>query len=404
MRVVLLLLIVKPCSRSGPERNPHPAGPPAGPEWWRAERQQITQNRRVHRPQFSRSAGWRSLPGSARFLEKRLFVERRRGQNRAISPLPARASRRFRRRWRTTRPNVAQLERRQHHRNVPADARRRAPISVEDRRRARQSTVDSALASERSPWRRRSRPPRRSCQIAEINLGLLPRSALRSTARSSATDVTRGQRRPSPTTGNPGEPRQPGTRCMCSNPVSVARAGLDLRKPLRGKRAASAQSCLRSACRMGGSTDRPVSFDYVSPTVATNTDTIIVRGVVPKPAASPECRRTGPAPRELFDGEFVTVMVEGVEPITVLRHLPRPRPRCCRISRVITSTSSTRQNKAEQAEDPARPVDPIHGRGGRTGSRKGSWSSARGLQRVRPGQTVFTQPGDPPPPAIFACG
>src|SRR5207253_3969028 len=75
---------------------------------------------------------------------------------------------------------------------------------------------------------------------------------------------------------------------------------------------------------------RPPAYTYtlslhdalpISPTVATNTDTIMVRGVVPNPLL-PGVPPNGPAPRELFDGEFVTVMVEGVEPITVLA-IPR---------------------------------------------------------------------------------
>ena len=49
-------------------------------------------------------------------------------------------------------------------------------------------------------------------------------------------------------------------------------------------------------------------LDYVSPTVATNTDTITVRAVVPNPLI-PGLPANGPAPRELFDGEFVTVVM-----------------------------------------------------------------------------------------------
>ncbi len=62
-------------------------------------------------------------------------------------------------------------------------------------------------------------------------------------------------------------------------------------------------------------------LDYVSPTIATNTDTVTVRAVVPNPLI-PGMPPGGPAPRELFDGEFVTVLLEGVQPITVLA-IPR---------------------------------------------------------------------------------
>ena len=53
----------------------------------------------------------------------------------------------------------------------------------------------------------------------------------------------------------------------------------------------------------------------------TTTDTIMVRAVIPNPLFT-NVPPNSPAPRELFDGEFVTVMVEGVEPITVLA-IPR---------------------------------------------------------------------------------
>jgi membrane fusion protein (multidrug efflux system) len=63
------------------------------------------------------------------------------------------------------------------------------------------------------------------------------------------------------------------------------------------------------------------SLDYVSPTVAENTDTLTVRGVVPNPVA-PGMTAGQPGSRELTDGEFVTVLLEGVQPITVLA-IPR---------------------------------------------------------------------------------
>ncbi len=62
-------------------------------------------------------------------------------------------------------------------------------------------------------------------------------------------------------------------------------------------------------------------LDYVSPTVAQNTDTITLRGVIPNPLL-PGMKAAGSGLRELTDGEFVTVLLEGVQPITVLA-IPR---------------------------------------------------------------------------------
>ena len=62
-------------------------------------------------------------------------------------------------------------------------------------------------------------------------------------------------------------------------------------------------------------------LDYVSPTIAENTDTITLRGVLPNPRLS-GLPPGGLAVRELVDGEFVTVLLEGVQPIRVLA-IPR---------------------------------------------------------------------------------
>ena len=56
-------------------------------------------------------------------------------------------------------------------------------------------------------------------------------------------------------------------------------------------------------------------------TIDQNTDTITLRGVIPNPvliAAKPG----QPTLRELTDQEFVTVLLEGVQPVTVLA-IPR---------------------------------------------------------------------------------
>jgi membrane fusion protein, multidrug efflux system len=59
--------------------------------------------------------------------------------------------------------------------------------------------------------------------------------------------------------------------------------------------------------------------DFVDNTIATNTDTIAIRGTIPNPTIDTV---NGNAVRELTDGEFVTVEVEGVEPVPLLA-IPR---------------------------------------------------------------------------------
>ena len=58
-------------------------------------------------------------------------------------------------------------------------------------------------------------------------------------------------------------------------------------------------------------------LDFADNTIATNTDTITLRGQITNPTIR-EVKGSGTPVRELFDGEFVTVLLEGVQPIEVL--------------------------------------------------------------------------------------
>jgi len=62
-------------------------------------------------------------------------------------------------------------------------------------------------------------------------------------------------------------------------------------------------------------------LDYVDPTVATNTDTLTLRARIPNPVRQGS-KAGDPGDRELSDGQFVTVMLEGVQPVEQLA-LPR---------------------------------------------------------------------------------
>src|ERR1700719_2729128 len=63
--------------------------------------------------------------------------------------------------------------------------------------------------------------------------------------------------------------------------------------------------------------DQTGKLDFVNNTIAQNTDTITVRGAIPNPPLHDPSTTGGPV-RELTDGEFVTVLLEGVQPVEVL--------------------------------------------------------------------------------------
>jgi membrane fusion protein (multidrug efflux system) len=134
--------------------------------------------------------------------------------------------------------------------------------------------------------------------------------------------------------------------------------------------------------------------DYLSPTISANTDSAMVRAVVPNPLL-PGLPPTGPAPRELFDGEFVTVLGEGVQPITVLAV-----PRAAVLSDqqgdyvyVVDAQSRAQQRRIQLGQStPSTAVITA-------GLSEGELVITEGLQRVRPDEKVSASPATPQPSA-----
>jgi membrane fusion protein, multidrug efflux system len=373
--LLLLMLTVLPLSARA---QPAPAGPPAVGVV-RAERQQITQTDEfIGRIQ---SVGRVALVARvSAFLEKRLFVEGAEVKKGDLlyqleqPPFQAQVD--------ADKANVAQLQ--AQHRNAELTLQRaqyllRTPAG-------QQSTVDSALASERS-LAAQIDGAKAQLEQAEINLGYTEIRAPID-GKISATDVTEGNV-VSPTSGTLANLVSQDPMYVLY-PVSV-RAGLDLRNRYEAKGGFSAV-VLKVRLPDGRIYGQTGKLDYVSPTVATNTDTIMVRGVVPNPLL-PGVPPNGPAPRELFDGEFVTVMVEGVEPITVLA-IPRAAVLSDQQGDYVYVVDA--QNKAQR-----RPIQ--LGQSTPTtavvtnGLKEGELVISEGVQRVRPDQPVSPGPATPPP-------
>jgi membrane fusion protein, multidrug efflux system len=378
MQVLLLLLIVivLPVSAGA---QPAPGGSPAVGVV-RAERQQITQTDEfIGRIQ---AVGRVALVARvSAFLEKRLFVEGaevKKGDLLYLLEQPP-----FQAQVENNKANVAQLE--SQHRNAQLTLERAQYLLKTVA--GQQSTVDSALASERS-LAAQIEAAKAQLQIAEINLGYTEIRAPID-GKISATDVTEGNV-VSPTTGTLANLVSQDPMYVLY-PVSV-RAGLDLRNrydPKGGFNVVVVKLRLPDG-RIYGQDGK---LDYISPTVATNTDTIMARGVIPNPLL-PGVPPGAPAPRELFDGEFVTVMVEGVEPITVLA-IPRAAVLSDQQGDYVFVVDA--QNKAEQRRlqlGQSTPSTAVV----TNGLKEGELVISEGLQRVRPGATVSPSPATPPPP------
>ncbi len=140
-------------------------------------------------------------------------------------------------------------------------------------------------------------------------------------------------------------------------------------------------------------------LDYASPTVAENTDTITLRGVVPNPVF-PGMQAGQPGSRELTDGEFVSVLLEGVQPITVLGV-----PRAAVLSDqqgdyvyVVDDQSKAQIRRIQLGQ--STPTTAVV----TNGLTEGELVISEGLQRVRPGEAVSAGPATPPPSVPQAAG
>jgi len=355
-----------------------PAGPPAVGVV-RAERQQITQTDEfIGRIQ---AIGRVALVARVTaFLEKRLFVEGAEVKKDDLlyqleqPPFQAQVD--------ANKANVAQLEA-QHTYAAQQLARSQYLMKTPA---GQQQTVDQDLSNERS-LAAQVAAARAQLQTAEINLGYTEIRAPID-GRISATEVTEGNV-VSPTSGTLATLVSQDPMYVLF-PVSV-RAGLDLRDRYEAKGGFNAV-IIKLRLTDGRIYGHDGKLDYVSPTVATNTDTVTVRGVVPNPFI-PGLPEGGPAPRELFDDEFVTVLLEGVQPITVLA-IPRAAVLSDQQGDYVYVVDA--QNKAQQRRiqlGQSTPSTAVVS----SGLEEGELVVSEGLQRARPGEVVSPGPATPPP-------
>jgi membrane fusion protein, multidrug efflux system len=249
-----------------------------------------------------------------------------------------------------------------------------------------QSTYDAAFAAERA-LAAQIAGAQAQLETAQINLGYTEIRAPID-GRISSTAVTEGNV-VSPTSGTL-------ATIVSQDPIYVLfpvaqRTALDLRSRYGPKGGFSAV-VIRLRLPDGRIYGQTGHLDYVSPTVAENTDTLTLRGVVPNPRL-PTAPIPGGAFRELTDGEFVTVMLEGVQPVTVLA-IPRAAVLADQQGDYVYVVDA--QNKAEVRRiqlGQSTPATAVIF----SGLKEGETVISEGVQRVRPGQPVSPSPATPPP-------
>jgi membrane fusion protein, multidrug efflux system len=135
--------------------------------------------------------------------------------------------------------------------------------------------------------------------------------------------------------------------------------------------------------------DQTGQLNFVNNTIAQNTDTITLRGVIPNPLLHLLATQGGRSTvRELTDNEFVTVLLEGAEPVEVLA-IPRAAVLSDQQGEYVFVVGP--DNKAEQRRiklgQSTTTIAAVT-----TGLSLGDKVIVEGLQRVRPDQPVAPGP------------
>ncbi len=184
-------------------------------------------------------------------------------------------------------------------------------------------------------------------------------------------------------------------------PIS-SRTALDLRQRYAGAGGLAAVK-VRVRLPTGRIYDQDGKLDYVDPTISTNTDTLIARAVLPNPPVgeSPASGKGGANPvRELIDGEFVQVLVQGVAPIEVLGV-----PRASILSDqqgdyvyTVDAQDHAQQTRVQLGQSTPSVAAVI------SGLVEGQTVVAEGVQKLRPGLLVEPGPASPMPAAPLPHG
>src|ERR1700722_16626469 len=244
-----------------------------------------------------------------------------------------------------------------------------------------QSTYDAAIANQRS-FEAQVQSAQAQVQLSQINLDY--------TEIHSPIDGKIG--RTAVTEGNVVNPSSGTlTTIVSQDPMYVTfpvpvRESLELREryATRGGFKAVVIKVRLTDGRLYGQTGE---LNFVNNTIAQNTDTITLRGTIPNPALY-DPGMTGGTVRELTDGEFVTVLLEGVQPIEVLA-IPRSAVLSDQQGDYVFTVGA--DNKAEQrriqlGQSTATVAAVV------SGLAPGDKVIAEGLQKVRPGQPVAPGP------------
>ncbi|HYF06389.1 MAG TPA: efflux RND transporter periplasmic adaptor subunit, partial [Acetobacteraceae bacterium] len=250
-----------------------------------------------------------------------------------------------------------------------------------------QARVDDAIAAERSATAQLL-GTQAALRTAEINLGYTVIAA----------PITGQIGRSNFAVGNVVGPDAGNLATIVSqDPMRVSfavsqRTALELRNRFEGRGGAEATR-VRIRLTDGRVYPHTGRIEFIDNQIDRNTDTILIRALIP----NPERRVNGQAAmggRELVDGQFVTVYVEGAEPVLAIAI---PRAAVLQDQQGSYVFVLDEQNRAQRRNirlgrsqvETAIVEDGLQG---------GEQIVTEGIQRVRPGQPVNPAPASAPPP------
>jgi membrane fusion protein, multidrug efflux system len=242
------------------------------------------------------------------------------------------------------------------------------------------STYDTALANERSE-QAQILAAQANLDNSKINLSYTQIHAPID-GKISSTAVTEGNV-VSPTTGTL-------ATIVSQDPMYVvfpmsSRSALELRARYAGNGGFSAVR-VRIKLPTGATYKQDGKMDYVAPTVSTTTDTLTARAVIANPKQEVEGGQ-----RQLIDGEFVQVLVEGLQPIKVLSV-----PRAAILSDqqgdyvfTVDTDNKVQQTRVQLGQSTASAAAIT------SGLTQGQMVIVEGIQKVKPGLKVIPGPASP---------
>jgi membrane fusion protein (multidrug efflux system) len=170
-----------------------------------------------------------------------------------------------------------------------------------------------------------------------------------------------------------------------------SRAALDLRKRYAGQGFNAVQVKIRLPT--GDIYKQAGKLDYIDPTISSTTDTLLARAELPNPVQSPAKDRDSPY-RDLIDGEFVQVLVQGLTPIEVLG-VPRDAILSDQQGDYVFTVNA--QNVVQQTRVTLGQSTPTTA-AIVNGLEEGQTVIVDGIQRVHPGIKVIPGPASSGPP------